>query len=335
MKYVASMKMEHCATPEGLEKLLHSLELYLHEHPPIADDTFKTMSEIAKKLGNDKLLDQCVTAQDRCKETQKLLTLRGNTLQQIRDQLENDMSSARTKSSAALSSNQRHSTDLSNVPPYSAVSQPNDIKYVASSCQGTSAKSHWEPKDTSTPVVPKTYSRLLMEKLKKSTSLSSSSSSTCSSPTHSIISPCSPSHSLISPCQSVDSSPAHSFTQGPNSGYQDQSSDKLLGANDGQSLVDSSKENLHDLDQRQFVVPNAIQTSNTSPHYQKGGSASQSRNVKKQQLRRAISTPQTGMSSQIIEESQGAASDTQSARVLRQNGRTDSMITGSSDSLPR
>ncbi|XP_060600223.1 pleckstrin homology domain-containing family G member 4B-like isoform X2 [Ruditapes philippinarum] len=338
MKYVASMKMEHCATPEGLEKLLHSLELYLQEHPPIADDTFKNMLEIAKRLGNDKLLDQCATAQDRCVETQKLLTLRGNTLQQIRDQLEQDVLSSRTKSPSALSSNQRNSSSLSSSPSYSAVSQPNDIKYVASSCQGTSTKSHWEPKETSTPVVPKTYSRLLMEKLKKSTSLSSSSSSTCSSPTHSIISPCSPSHSLISPCRSVDSSPAHSFAQpcnfqGPTSGYQDQSSDKHHGANVSQFMADSSKENLRDSDQRHFVVPNAIQTSDGSPQYQIGGSASQTRNLKKQ-LRRAISTPQTGLASPIIEENQGAVSETQSSRALRQNGRTDSMITGSSDSLP-
>ncbi|XP_053401471.1 uncharacterized protein LOC123550592 isoform X2 [Mercenaria mercenaria] len=340
MKYVASMKMEHCATPEGLEKLLHSLELYLQEHPPIAEDTFTNMSEISKKLGNEKLLEQCITAQNRCIETQKMLTLRGNTLQQFREQLEQDASASRTKSSSALSSNQRNSADLCNYSSYSAVSQPNDIKSVASSSQGASAKSHWDPKETSTPVVPKTYSRLLMEKLKKSTSLSSSSSSASSSPTHSIISPCSPSHSLISPCHSAESSPAHSFAdprnfQGPNSGYLDQTSDKIHGANVINLMTDSSKENLRESDQRHFLVPNAIDISNTSSQYHRGGSlnSSQNKNLKKH-LRRAISTPQTGLSPPIIEENQGAVSESQSARVLRQNGRTDSMITGSSDSLP-
>lgn len=341
MKYVASMKMEHCATPEGLEKLLHSLELYLQEHPPISEDTFTNMSDIAKRLGNDKLLEQCLTAQNRCLETQKMLTLRGTTLKQFREQLEHDASSARTKSSSALSSNQRFSADFSKYSSNSALSQTSDIKSSPSTGQGASAKSHWEPKETSTPVVPKTYSRKLVEKLKKSTPLSSSSSSTNSSPCHSMISPCSPSHSSTSPCHSIESSPAHSFVQprnfqGSNAGYQDLLSDKVYGANVTDSLADSSKENLNETDQRHFLVPNPVNSSNSPNLYQQGGRSHSSLNKNmKKQLRRAISSPQT--SSPIMEEEQGAASESQSARVhsLRENGRTDSMITGSSDSLPR
>lgn len=355
MKYVASMKMEHCATPEGLEKLLHSLELYLQEHPPIADETFTNMSEIAKSLGNDKLVEQCLTAQNRCLETQKMLTLRGNTLQQFRDQLEQDVSddAARTKSSSALSSKERNTADTCKYSSTSAVPQPNiDIKSVPSSGLRTNPKSHWEPRDTSTPVVPKTYSRTLMEKLKKSTSLSSTSSSPASSPSHSIISPCSPSHSSLSSCHSTDSSPAHSFIQprspahslvqprnfqGPISGYQDQNNGSIYGANVTQTGTDSSKENLLDSDQRIFLVPNIVSSQNLTD-FKRGGNLNSvpSKNVK-QALQRAISPPHPVTSSPIMEEDQGAVSESPSNSIhsLRQNGRTNSMITGSSDSLPR
>lgn len=324
MKYVASMKMEHCATPEGLEKLLHSLELYLQEHPPIGEETFVSMSDIAKKLENDKLLDQCLTAQNRCQETQKMLTCRGNTLQQFRDQLEQDASAARTKSSSALSPNQRN-----RYSSHSTVSNTNDINPMASTGLGTSSKSNWEPKDMSTPVVPKTYSRTLMERLKKSTSLSSSSSSPASSPSHSTASTTSPSHISRSPCISTDISPVHSISspqtiyQGPISGYQSSNSDKSI--NSERSVTDSSKENVLELPSpRNFLAPNSADVKVTSP------------NKAKNLLKRAISSPQTsGLSSPIPEEEQGSESQSNRVLSLRQNGRTDSMITGSSDSLPR
>ncbi|KAL4234273.1 Pleckstrin y domain containing [Mactra antiquata] len=329
MKYVASMKMEHCATPEGLEKLLHSLELYLQEHPPISDDTFISMSDIAKKLGNDKLLEQCLTAQNRCQETQKMLTCRGNTLQQFREQLEQEASAARsTKSSSALNSNQRNYSDLCRYSSYSTVSNTNDINSVSSTGLGTSAKSNWEPKDMSTPVVPKTYSRTLMERLKKSTSFSSSSSSPASSPSHSTASTNSPSHVSRSPCVSSDISPVHSisssqmFYQTPVPVLPVHNNDKLGELE--KSLTDSSKENILDsTNSRGFLTPNNSDLKVTSP------------NKAKNILRRAISTPQTtGLSSPIVEEDQGSESHNNRVLSLRQNGRTDSMITGSSDSLP-
>ncbi|XP_041375633.1 puratrophin-1-like isoform X2 [Gigantopelta aegis] len=88
MKYVASMKMEHCASPLGLDKLLKSLEVYLKEHPPLTEDTFLYMIDTAQKLGNDKLLEQCHVAKARCEETFQLLLLRQRTLQRARDQLQ-------------------------------------------------------------------------------------------------------------------------------------------------------------------------------------------------------------------------------------------------------
>ncbi|XP_071091889.1 puratrophin-1-like isoform X2 [Haliotis cracherodii] len=87
MKYVASMRMEHCASPDGLDKLLKSLDAYLKEHPPLTEDAFLQMINTAQKLHNDKLLEQCRVAKARCEETYQLLLLRQNTLKRAKDQL--------------------------------------------------------------------------------------------------------------------------------------------------------------------------------------------------------------------------------------------------------
>lgn len=332
MKYVASMKMELCATPEGLEKLLHSLELYLQEHPPIADGTFTQMSDLAKQLKNDKLLEQCQTAQNRCQETQKMLQLRGNTLQQFREQLEQDPSaSLKTKSFSALAPDPSLMTHMSKYSSYSAVPRLKTSSRP-SSVHGTSTKSSWEPKDTSTPVVPKTYSRLQGERLKTASCVSLPSSSPSSSSSHSMISPAS--SNSISPCHSADTSPIHTCVQ-PHSTQaltsHEQNGDISEGASSFLNNVSVSsslsvKENVHGSDQRQLSVP---------------GSSSRSTSVQnkpsKKILRRAISTPQSGKASPIMEEEFATGGESQSNRIasLRQNGRTDSMITGSSDSLPR
>ncbi|KAH9515623.1 hypothetical protein Btru_011574 [Bulinus truncatus] len=88
MKYVSSMKMEHSATADGLDKLLRSLNIYLSEHPPLGEDSFSTMMEAAQTLKNEKLLEQCRLAKARCQETFQLLQLRQTTLRRARNQLE-------------------------------------------------------------------------------------------------------------------------------------------------------------------------------------------------------------------------------------------------------
>ncbi|XP_046570770.1 puratrophin-1-like [Haliotis rubra] len=100
MKYVASMRMEHCASPDGLDKLLKSLDAYLKEHPPLTEDAFLQMINTAQKLHNDKLLEQCRVAKARCEETYQLLLLRQNTLKRAKDQLvkEQTVKSASPKS---------------------------------------------------------------------------------------------------------------------------------------------------------------------------------------------------------------------------------------------
>lgn len=104
MKYVASMKMEHCASASGLDKLLLSLEQYLQEHPPVTDNTFSHMIDTAQALHNEKLLEQCCVAKARCQETYHLLLLRQNTLQRAKDQLllEHGHEHVKNTSSASL-----------------------------------------------------------------------------------------------------------------------------------------------------------------------------------------------------------------------------------------
>lgn len=87
MKYVASMKMDHSTTLEGLEKLLRSLELYLRHHPAMTEATFASMSELAQKLQNEKLLEQCRVAKARCVETNNLLNLRLGTLRRAKEKM--------------------------------------------------------------------------------------------------------------------------------------------------------------------------------------------------------------------------------------------------------
>ncbi|XP_076112439.1 puratrophin-1-like isoform X2 [Mytilus galloprovincialis] len=87
MKFVASMKMDHSTTLEGLEKLLRSLELYLRHHPAMTEATFASMSELAQQLQNDKLLEQCRVAKARCVETNNLLNLRLGTLRRAKEKM--------------------------------------------------------------------------------------------------------------------------------------------------------------------------------------------------------------------------------------------------------
>ncbi|WAR11305.1 PKHG4-like protein [Mya arenaria] len=323
MKYVASMKMELCASPEGLEKLLHSLEIYLQEHPPVGHESFSQMADLAQQLHNDKLLEQCQTAQNRCIETQKMLELRATTLQQFHSQLEQDKAGYTTKMSAAFNkdSGQRVTYDLSKYFPHSSPSPKKTNASAAASPAHSSDSSispahragQWEPKDSSTPVVPKTYSRTQLERLRSLSSQSPSSSST-SSPVHAqtSLSPRSPSHaSLIHP---VYASPTHlSYPASPSNSSQDASvtNSNRTDTSDSSSSSDRLKASESD---------NVNASSNTSPQ-------------KSWNMRRAISVPGAGSPRS---EDGGGNEESKSDRVasLRQDGRTNSMITGSSDSLP-
>lgn len=113
MKYVASMKMEHCGTPEGLEKLLRSLELYLRDHPVMKEETFISMIDLARKLQNDRLIEQCSVAKSRCEETQKLLILRQTTLKRAREQMIHEQGVQCFSPKSRTSDGVKHDRDMS------------------------------------------------------------------------------------------------------------------------------------------------------------------------------------------------------------------------------
>ncbi len=90
MKHVAGMKMDSTSSPEEVEKLMTSLSVYVQDHPPIPSATFDLMTELADMVQNDKLQEQCRVAKSRCRETAHLLKVRLSTLQQAREQLESE-----------------------------------------------------------------------------------------------------------------------------------------------------------------------------------------------------------------------------------------------------
>ncbi|XP_054273864.1 pleckstrin homology domain-containing family G member 4B-like isoform X2 [Macrosteles quadrilineatus] len=66
MKYMSRVKPEDAQNPEPSVK---QLKQYLMAHPPLGPEHFTEMMGLAKKLNNDKLLEQCKVAQCRCEET--------------------------------------------------------------------------------------------------------------------------------------------------------------------------------------------------------------------------------------------------------------------------
>uniref|UniRef100_T1J0M6 DH domain-containing protein n=1 Tax=Strigamia maritima TaxID=126957 RepID=T1J0M6_STRMM len=86
MKFVSRMKMEQNMAGSQLTQLMKALQTYLQNHPPISNDVFQEMINLANKLENDKLLDQCKVAQTRCQETTDLIRTRQTTLLKARQQ---------------------------------------------------------------------------------------------------------------------------------------------------------------------------------------------------------------------------------------------------------
>ncbi|XP_075229746.1 puratrophin-1-like isoform X2 [Lycorma delicatula] len=66
MKYMSRVKPEDNSSTE---QSIKQLRQYLMAHPPLAPEHFTEMLSLAKKLSNDKLLEQCKVAQCRCEET--------------------------------------------------------------------------------------------------------------------------------------------------------------------------------------------------------------------------------------------------------------------------
>ncbi|KAL1437316.1 hypothetical protein MTO96_001381 [Rhipicephalus appendiculatus] len=72
MKFVSSMKMDTASTPESMTQLMRLLQDYQEEHPAPSEQNFSEMLDLSSKLDNPKLVEQCKTAQARCRETAEL-----------------------------------------------------------------------------------------------------------------------------------------------------------------------------------------------------------------------------------------------------------------------
>lgn len=57
-KYMSRVKADEAQTPEQILQVHKHVQQYLMAHPPIAEDHFTEMMQLARKLSNEKLLEQ-------------------------------------------------------------------------------------------------------------------------------------------------------------------------------------------------------------------------------------------------------------------------------------
>jgi hypothetical protein len=57
-KYLSRLKADEAQTPEQIMQVQKHVQQYLMAHPPIAEDHFTEMMQLARKLSNEKLLEQ-------------------------------------------------------------------------------------------------------------------------------------------------------------------------------------------------------------------------------------------------------------------------------------
>ena len=359
MKYVASMRMEHCATASGLDKLLHSLEHYLQHHPPMSDDTFLHMMDMAQRLHNDKLLEQCRLAKTRCQETYHLLLLRQNTLQRACDQLvaeqgvdalsdileergreasSGDGAEAAVPSSddkAAGVSRETGATSavkspvLTSPPPF-----PKDLKSVAEEDDFPV----WEPRTTSTPTREEDWSDAYGVSSPRPSSSSSSSSSSRRRPKEA------GAESSFAESPQVTRDKSATVIANPLAAKTSRSASPSPRPPGRPKPLDSSRPGRAEFKAPAGKVPARLQlsrtisqpatalvsklTSLTSPPVGKPGPL-------KKILKRASTAPVPMVTSPVIYEDPEALAAEAHGKREQRDDKTLSMITGSSESLPR
>ncbi|XP_076373512.1 puratrophin-1-like isoform X2 [Tachypleus tridentatus] len=88
MKFVSSLKADKTTNRKELIHLTKALQDYIDSNPPITEETFQEMIDLATRLENESLLDQCKTAQARCQDTIDLIQTRQATLMRAKEQME-------------------------------------------------------------------------------------------------------------------------------------------------------------------------------------------------------------------------------------------------------
>lgn len=302
MKYVAAMKMQTTITIEAIDKLLSSLELYLKEHPPIPDVTFGLMLELAEKLDHDKLKEQCIVAQARCKETQELLKVRQNTLKRAKEQLQFE---------------QEHQVSCSRI----------DSVLETDSCPV------WVPQDSSTPVplsIPGVMLRRRSYAGKSSTPLYSPSAAAFKSNVKNDTNVLEYEEYFLHEdiiTEDMSDRIVASFPKGLSDSTLRNSRESLHGSRES---LRGSCENLS-RDQKSSSLPRELPASlpnsfSANNNSNINGTTLNKHNRPHRKMMRRINTVMTGAEGEVLETT---------SREQRRSTKSISMITGSTESLPR
>ncbi|GFY69481.1 hypothetical protein TNIN_341641 [Trichonephila inaurata madagascariensis] len=90
MRFVSNMGITNTESAEGILHQIRCLQDYADNHLCVPEETFVEMLDLASKLGNEKLLEQCKIVKLRCEETVELIKARQATLQKVKQQMEVD-----------------------------------------------------------------------------------------------------------------------------------------------------------------------------------------------------------------------------------------------------
>ncbi|KAM4602435.1 puratrophin-1 [Polymixia lowei] len=71
MRHLASVSMQDCTRPDKCQAVIDSLESYHRQHPPIPDEEFQEMKELAEELRSDQDLLQWRFAWSKCDQTRQ------------------------------------------------------------------------------------------------------------------------------------------------------------------------------------------------------------------------------------------------------------------------
>lgn len=88
MKFVSSMNMDNCLTEEGVTMLSDSLASFINNHKIIDKKVFDEVSLKARNLNNKKLVEQSRIARSRCEETKQVLKVRETTIMKAKEEVE-------------------------------------------------------------------------------------------------------------------------------------------------------------------------------------------------------------------------------------------------------
>ncbi|KAM6980548.1 puratrophin-1 [Aplochiton taeniatus] len=72
MRHLACVSMEDCSLPEKCQSVIHTLEGYRQQHPPIPDERFQEVKELAGELKSEQGLKQWKFAWSKCQETRQM-----------------------------------------------------------------------------------------------------------------------------------------------------------------------------------------------------------------------------------------------------------------------